>query len=418
MATAVRRQIEGTAAPAGDEAEAANERPPPPTLSHWRRYPAEVGEWFEPEDVARGWAYHRPLERLGRIRLVLGIAVMLAFIAGQAGPRLAAAVPSRSWVVELVVVVVALHAATLVYSPWFAAHRSLFYDRRWGLSTQTPKGFVVDQVKQFGVAVATSLVVLVPLYAVIRATTMWWLFGWVVVASFSVVFGVAYPVVIAPIFNRFSELDDQVLAARLQRLAERAGLKVDRVLVADASRRSRAGNAYVAGLGPTRRVVVFDTILDWPHELVEQVVAHELGHWRHAHLRRRVPVVVASQLVAFVVAWAVMQWDPLLRFAGVSSVGDPASLPVLASVLAIGLVISNVVSSWLSRADERQADLFALDLLADPDTLAQALRRLARRNRSDVAPSTWKRLVASHPPLAERMAMTAAWGERKEPDPH
>ncbi len=417
MATAVRRdQIDGTAAPSG-AADAATLQPPPSPLSHWRRYPADAAEWFEPVDVARGWAYHRPLERLGRIRLVLGMAVMLAFIIGQAGPRLAASVPSRSWVAQLVVVVVALHGATLIYSPWFAAHRSLFYDRRWGLSTQTPRGFIVDQAKQFGVSVVTSLVVLVPLYAVIRATPMWWLFGWMVVATLSVVFGVAYPVVIAPIFNRFSELDDQVLAVRLRRLAERAGLKVDRILVADASRRSRAGNAYVAGLGPTRRVVVFDTILDWPHELVEQVVAHELGHWHHAHLRRRVPVVVASQLVAFVVAWVVMQWDPLLRVAGVRSVGDPASLPVLASVLAVGLVISSVVSSWLSRADERQADLFALDLVAEPDALGEALRRLARRNRSDVAPSPWKRLVASHPPVAERMAMAAAWRARKEPDP-
>ncbi|MBW3581319.1 MAG: M48 family metallopeptidase [Actinobacteria bacterium] len=414
MATASTTQnpIEPTAA--APDAEAT--RPSPPPLSHWRRFPAETGEWFEPLDVARGRAYHAPLHRLGRIRVGLGAAVLLAFIAGHVGPRLVAATSPSSWVAELVVVVVALHATTLVYAPWFAAHRSLFYDRRWGLSTQTLVGFLVDQAKQLGVALVASLVVLVPLYAVIRSTGAWWLFGWLVTAGLTVVFGFVYPVVIAPVFNRFSQLDDEVLAARLRALAERAGLDVERVLVADASRRSRAANAYVAGLGPTRRVVLFDTLLDWPHEVIEQVVAHELGHWHHAHLRRRLPVVVISQLVAFVLAWAVLGWDPLLRFAGVSHPGEPASLPVLVTVLAVGLTVTGVASSWLTRADERQADLFALDLVGSPGSLIEALHRLARRNRADVDPSRWKRLVASHPPVAERMAMAEAWLERKEPD--
>lgn len=385
-------------------------------LSHWRRFPAEVGEWFEPADVARGRAYHRPLERLGRIRLGLGAAVLVAFIAGQAAPRLAAAVAPSSWVLELVVVVAALYGATLVYQPWFAAHRSLFYDRRWGLSTQTPRGFVADQLKALTVGLLTSLAVLVPLYAVIRSTAAWWFFGWLVVAGFTVVFGFFHPVVIAPVFNRFTPLDDEVLVERLRALADRAGLDVDQVLVADASRRSRAGNAYVAGLGPTRRIVLFDTILGWPPELIEQVVAHELGHWRHAHLRRRLPVALTSQLLAFVLAAVVVSWDPLLGAAGVDDLGDPASLPLLLAVLPIGLTLGSLASSWLSRADERQADLFALDLLAAPEALTAALACLVRRNRADVDPPRWKRLLASHPPVAERMAMTVAWSRAKEPE--
>ena len=411
MATAVTTQTTDAASAAEPGAG------PPPPISHLRRFPAEVGEWFEPLDVARGRAYHRPLERLGRIRLALGALVLLAFIAGQTAPRLVAATATTSWVVQLVVVAVALQMTSLVYAPWFAAHRSLFYDRRWGLSTQTPKGFLTDQAKQLTVNLVASLIAVVPLYAVIRSTDAWWLPGWLVLALLTVAFGFVYPVLIAPVFNRFGELHDDVLAARLRELADRAGLAVDRVLVADASRRSKVGNAYVAGLGPTRRIVVFDTILDWPHEVIEQVVAHELGHWHHAHLRRRLAVVAASQLAAVVVAWAVLSWEPLLRFAAVDSVDDPASLPLLVAVLSIGLGLSGVASSWLSRAHERQADLFALELAGSPDRLVEALGRLARRNRSDVDPSTWNRLTASHPPLAERMAMACAWRERKEPRP-
>nr|MDP9020367.1 M48 family metallopeptidase [Actinomycetota bacterium] len=382
--------------------------------SHWRRLPADAGEWFDAADIARGRAYNRPLERLGRVRLAASVAVLAAFVAGRAGPRLVGALPVH-WALQVVVVALALQATSLVYAPWFAAHRSLVHDKRWGLSTQTPRGFLRDQLIQLALGAVATVVLVVPLYAVIRTTEWWWLFGWMVVAVLTVGFGFVYPVLVAPLFNRFRPLDDEALAERLRTVARRAGLDVEEVLVADASRRSRAGNAYVAGVGRTRRVVVFDTILDWPPELVEQVVAHELGHWRHAHLRRRLPVALAAELLAFGVAWSVLRQPDVLRAAGVDGPGDPASLPLLVAVLSLGLGATSLLTSWLSRADERQADLFALHVLRRPDRLAAVLRRLARRNRADVDPSSWKRLRASHPPLAERMALARAWEETRIP---
>ncbi len=413
MASATRSPIRSC--DAGSAADPEVSGPPPSRLDHRRRVASPASDWFSAVEVARGQAYNRPLERLSRIRLALSGAVLVAFVVGQAAPRLLAALNVRSWILELVAVVVAVQLSSLVYAPWFAAHRSLFYDRRWGLSTQTAKGFVADQVKELLVTMVASLVLAVPLYAVIRTTEAWWLFGWLVVAGFTVLASFLFPVVIAPVFNRFEPLDDDRLVARVKAVARRAGLDVDRVVVADASRRSRAGNAYVAGLGPTRRVVLFDTVLDWPVELVEQVVAHELGHWRYGHLRRRLPVVIGAQLVVFATGWAVLGWDPLLSLAGVRSVGDPASLPLLVIVLSPGLVATSLLASRLHRADERQADLFALELLGRPDRLVALLRRLARRNKADVDPTWWKRVTSTHPPLAERMAMAAAWGQGQVP---
>ena len=383
--------------------------------SHWRRLPADAAEWFDAAEIAWGRRYNRPLEWLGRVRLAASVAVLSAFVAGQAGSRLLDALPVQSWAVQVVVVALALQATSLVYSPWFAAHRALVYDKRWGLSTQTPLGFLRDQLIQLALGAVATAALVVPVYAVIRATEWWWLFGWAVVAGLTVGLSFVYPVLVAPLFNRFRPLDDEALAERLRAVAGRAGLDVDEVLVADASRRSRAGNAYVAGLGRTRRVVVFDTILDWPPDLVEQVVAHELGHWRHAHLRRRLPVVLAAQLLAFGVAWGLLRQPAVLRAAGVEAAGDPASLPLLAIVLSLGLGATSLLTSWLSRADERQADLFALEVLRRPDRLTAVLRRLARRNRADVDPSWWKRLWASHPPLAERMALARAWEQARVP---
>lgn len=417
IATRSRTRVDGSADRVADHQPArtapkATARPEPARrLDHRRPALADASAWFNRVEVARGRAYNRPLERLGRIRLALGAAVLVAFVAGQAAPRLLDSLSLRSWIFELAAVVVALHLSSLVYGPWFDAHRALFYDKRWGLSTQTPRGLAGDQVKQLAVVIATSLVLVVPLYAVIRATDAWWLPGWLVVASLTVVASFVFPVVIAPVFNRFRPLRDDRLTGRLLAVAEGAGLDVDRVVVADASRRSRVGNAYVTGLGRTRRIVLFDTILDWPPALVEQVVAHELGHWKHAHLRRRLLVVVISELLVVAGAWAVLRWEPLLSLAGVETVGDPASLPLLAVVLLLALAGTGALSSSLSRADERQADLFALEALGRPDRLIELLRRLARRNKADLDPSRWKRLTSSHPPITERMAMAEAWAQ-------
>lgn len=379
------------------------------TLSHWRRFDADAADWFDRDEIERGRAYNRPLEKLRFVRFALTSVVTIAFIVGDVAPRLLDAVEVRGWVWEVIVVVLAFTAVDLLVSPWFDAYRELVWDRRWELSTQTVRGFVTDQVKGLLVGVALNVVLLVPLWAVIRATDLWWLWGWLLLTGFTLLFNLLHPVLIAPLFNTFTPLADEELAERIMAVAERTKLDVSGVLVADASRRSRAGNAYVAGLGKTRRVVVFDTILGWPHEQIEQVVAHELGHWRHKHIRRKLPIIIAIQLLLFVGTWAAMQWDWLLELGGVDSVEDPAAIPIFLTVFGAGFVLVGLATSWLSRADERQADVFALEVMRQPEIFSEMFKRLAGENKADVDPPTWKRLTASHPPVAERLAMAAAW---------
>jgi STE24 endopeptidase len=154
---------------------------------------------------------------------------------------------------------------------------------------------------------------------------------------------------------------------------------------------------------------VFDTILDWPADEIEQVVAHELGHWRHSHLRRKLPVLIGSQLVMFVVTFVVLQWSWLLHAGGVDSLEDPGALPLFLFVFPLGFVLVGAITSWLSRVDERQADLYALEVLDDPDKFSALFRRLAETNKADIDPGQLKRLMASHPPIPERLAMASAW---------
>lgn len=386
-------------------------RPPPEgsELGAWRKVPADAADWFDAEEIERGRAYNRPVRRLDRVRQVLGFVAVVALIVGQVAPRLLDALDLGAWPLELLAVLVLVELVTLATSVGFSAHRTLVHDRRWEMSTQGVGGWALDEVKGVAVNLVLFVALLVPFYAVVRATEAWWLFGWAIFSGFTVALGLLYPVVIAPLFNRFEPLGDEVLRARLLALAHRLGLDVREILVTDASKRSVAGNAYVAGLGATRRVVVFDTILDWPHDAIEQVVAHELGHWHHRHLSRKLPALLGFQLVAFLATWVVLRSDALLDLAGVGSLGDPASLPLFLAVFPLTFLLTTLAAAWLSRADERQADLYALGTLDDPAAFAELFRLIAERNKADVDPGPLKRLTASHPPVAERLAMADRW---------
>jgi STE24 endopeptidase len=387
-------------------------RPAPERISHYRRVPADAAEWFDATEVERGRAYNRPLNRLRAVRAVLSTLVLVAFITGHGAQDVIDGLGVRGWALQVLVVAATVELLSLIFGPWFSAYKSLVHDRRWNLSTQTPANWLGDELKELLLGVVITGLLLVPLYAVIRATDLWWFFGWLIFSGFTLAFGFLWPVVIAPLFNKFTPLEDERLAARIHEVAERADLDISGVQVADASKRSRATNAYVAGLGRTRRVVLFDTILEWPPELIEQVVAHELGHWKHAHLRRKVPVLVAAQLVMFVATWAITRWEPVLDWAGVDSMRDPASLPLFLLVFPASLLLTGLGTAWLSRADERQADIHALEVLGEPEGLIAVFRRLADDNKADVDPSLVRRLQAAHPPLAERMAMAQLWEQR------
>jgi STE24 endopeptidase len=378
-------------------------------LNHWRRFPADAVDYFDREEIERGRAYNRPLERLRLVRTALTTAVVLAFIAGDNGPKVIDKLDLRGWAWNVLLVATVFALVESIVSWWFDAFRELVWDKRWELSTQTVGGFVADQAKNTAVGLVLNAVLFVPLWAVIRASDLWWLWGWLLFSGFTVLFGLLYPIVIAPVFNKFTPLEGGEVRDRIMAVAAKTGLPINEVLVADASRRSNAGNAYVAGLGTTRRVVVFDTILDWPLEEIEQVVAHELGHWKHAHLRRKLPVLIGTQLLMFVVTYLVLQWDWLLHAGGVQSVRDPAALPIFLFVFPLGFVLVGAVTSYLSRVDERQADLYALEVLDDPGQLSAMFRRLAEANKADVDPPLLKRIMASHPPIPERLAMADAW---------
>jgi STE24 endopeptidase len=226
-------------------------------------------------------------------------------------------------------------------------------------------------------------------------------------------------VLIEPLSNRFTPMADGPQRQGLLRLAERDGIHVDDVLVADASRRTTAENAYVSGLGGTRRIVVYDTLLRGatPHE-VKLVVAHELGHVAAHDVR------LGTSLGALGAAAAVLagSWllEPggrrrraLLHRAGVRGLGDPGAIALALALVAVGSVVVAPASTLVSRRIEARADVHALDLTRDVEGFAQMQRRLAVTNLSDLQPTWWRSaFFATHPTSPWRIAMARAWAEQ------
>ena len=383
--------------------------------SLWRQVPNRPDDWFSADELDRARRYRKPVSRARILRLGISTVVLLVVVFADVAPRLIDALDITNWLVQLIVIVALLELISTVVSTPFDAWLELRHDRKWELSTQTERGFAADLAKGLVLGFIINVVLLLPLLAVIRSTPTWWLWGWLVMVVFTIGLGFLYPVVIAPIFNTFTRLEDEDMNDRVDRIADIAGVRISGTYVADESKRSRRDNAYVAGLGATRRVVLFDTLLEHPPEVVEQVVAHEIGHWRLKHLRKQIPVIALLLLALFAALKAFSGWDWIFEQAGVVTTGDiplvgqPTALPLLVLAAQIGFGLLGLLTAWVSRAFERQADIEALDLLEQPQTMLDMQRGLHTKNLADLEPGLVKRLQASHPPAAERMALTSAW---------
>ncbi|WP_089157275.1 M48 family metallopeptidase [Micromonospora sp. NBS 11-29] len=366
------------------------------------------------DQVARGRALHGALRPAGWSAIVVGLAVALLLGLTPLGGRLveAAGRPfGGHWVAQAVlgglVVLLLADLLTLPFSAW--RHTVLV---RYGLNTQGWGGWAVDLLKSYAVSAVLGALVLLGFYAVVRlAPRWWWAFGAAGAAVLVMVLSFVLPVLVEPVFNRFTPMEPGPLRTELTSMAARDGVPVRDVLVADASRRTRAVNAYVSGLGPTRRVVVYDTLLREaePAE-VTSVVAHELGHAKDRDVWTGTLIGALGAAAAVVALYLVGSWSPLLRLAGVDSIAQPRAFPLLIALVTVAGLLSTPVQALVSRRVEARADAHALALTDDPATFEAMQRRLAGVNLADPDPPRWEYLwSASHPSTVERMAAARAY---------
>jgi Zn-dependent protease with chaperone function len=366
----------------------------------------QPSDLFAPEEIERARAYHRPLYFALGADLVLEGVVLALIVFGPPGDWLAGAVGGSWWAQTIEWTALVAGVSTLVRLP-LSAWRGWLYERRWGFSTQTFRGWLWDRAKGLVVGVAISSLGFVLLLGAIRTWPRAWpAIGAVGAALFVLVLSLAAPLLLERLFNRFWPLPDLELAGELRELSNRAGVPVRTILVADASRRTRKHNAYVSGLGPTRRLVLFDTLLeDAPRGELRGVVAHELGHRRHRHVAAGTALAMGGAAAAVLILWGVLSWNALLSVAGASGPGDPRVVPLVLLTFFVLELVGLPFGSWVSRRWERTADRFAVELTHDGAAMEQMHRRLALANLADLdPPRLLYALLFTHPTPPERIA--------------
>ena len=288
----------------------------------------------------------------------------------------------------------------------FAIYRTFVTERHFGFNRMTPALFVADLARGAALAALIGLPLLLVVLWMMDATgERWWLWVWALWIGFNLLALFLWPTFIAPLFNRFTPLADESLRTRVDNLLSRCGFRAHGLFVMDGSRRSAHGNAYFTGFGAARRIVFFDTLLDklQPQE-VEAVLAHELGHFHHRHIWKRVAASATMSLaMLWLLGWLMTQ-DWFFAGLGVQQPGTAMALALFALVLpAFAFPLAPLMSHW-SRVHEFEADRYAARQ-TNAEDLVTALVKLYRDNAATLTPDPlFSRFFDSHPPAAIRVA--------------
>jgi STE24 endopeptidase len=296
-------------------------------------------------------------------------------------------------------------AMSLIEIP-LSLYRTFRIEARFGFNKMTLKLFLIDLAK--GALLAAVLGA--PLLALIlwlmqAAGELWWLYAWAAWSVFNLLVLAIYPTFIAPLFNRFSPMQDEALKARIERLLVRCGFRSQGLFVMDGSRRSSHGNAYFTGFGRSKRIVFFDTLLSrLEHGEIEAVLAHELGHFKYKHVTKRIGWMFAASLGLFWLLGSLMQHDWFYHALGVHTASTAMALLLFFLIMPVFTFLLQPLLGFYSRRHEFEADRYAMQN-ASAAQLKQALIKLYKDNASTLTPDPLHSVFYdSHPPAAVRIA--------------
>jgi STE24 endopeptidase len=297
----------------------------------------------------------------------------------------------------------------------FEYYKAFVVDQRFGFNKMTPGMFFSDIVKHGIVGLVLGAPILfAALWLMQSAGDYWWLYLWLVWSAFNLLMLAVYPAFIAPLFNKFSPLKDETLKTRIETLLEKCGFKSQGLFVMDGSKRSNHGNAYFTGFGASKRVVFFDTLLErLDTNEIEAVLAHELGHFKHHHVIKRIALMfLVSFLGLALLGWLKLQpW--FYNGLGVSEISDYMALLLFLLISPVFLFILRPLMASYSRKNEFEADEYAAKH-ADANFLVDALVKLYRDNASTLTPDPLhSAFYDSHPPAGIRISKLSAFtGQR------
>lgn len=288
----------------------------------------------------------------------------------------------------------------------FDIYKTFQIEQKFGFNKITPRLFIQDQIKSIvlTLAIGTPILYLIA-WIMTNLTQNWWLYVWGVVVGFNLLALLIYPTIIAPLFNKFSPLEDLELKEKIMLLLNKCGFKSQGVFVMDGSKRSSHGNAYFTGLGNSKRIVFFDTLLkQLNHDEVIAVLAHELGHFKHKHILKQMFASFGLMLLTLYVFSLLINFNDFYAALNVQTINSLTGLLLLFLVTGVITLPLAPVFSFMSRKNEYEADNFA-KLNSNKDDLISGLVNMYRDNASTLTPdSLYVKFYYSHPPANLRIA--------------
>lgn len=288
----------------------------------------------------------------------------------------------------------------------FSLYSTFVIEERYGFNKMTFKSLLSDMTKQIILSAILGGIILSALFLFMDKTgDVWWLWSSLFFISFQLILLIIYPSLIAPIFNKFSPLEDGELKNELEELSNKANFKISGIFIMDGSKRSGHSNAYFTGIGKNRRIVLYDTLIESlsTNELCS-VLAHEIGHWKKGHITKRILTTFLTVPVIFYILSLAIGYTPLYSSFGMIPGTYHGLLIILTMISGPFTILITPISNYISRKHEFEADNFAMEILGNKCELTSALISLSKENLSNLTPHpSYSAFHYSHPPVAERI---------------
>ncbi len=389
-------------------------------LSHLKKHGAEIPREFEGQIdqdlLSKTRNYTVEHTKFEFVSSVFNNIIFLAFI-------LVLLTVYNSWIISLnysfivtglIFFLLLSYADTLLSIP-FSLYSTFKIENRFGFNTMTVKLWITDTIKSLIIStILMGLLISVGLYLIQKSPALWWLWVWCFFLVFGIFIMYISPYVIEPLFHKFSPLGNEELESEIKNLLNKAGIRVSRIFKVDASRRTKHTNAYFTGIGKTKRIVLYDTLIEkMNRDEILAVLAHEAGHWKKKHVLKH---IITTEVIAFVgiyIAFHLLQSDFLIDLFVIKQSSLFVKLILLGFVGSIILFPFGPLFHLISRRHENEADKYSFDLTGKTEGMISALVKLSKDNLSNLHPHPLYALFHySHPPVLERIRRLKSWSGR------
>ncbi len=381
-------------------------------IRHLRRHGHEVPEAFageiDGETLTRMSRYTAESSKFGALEGLFDDVVTLAILLSGFLPWLSALIlhGKAHFIASGLMFFGVLFLISFLLSIPFALYQTFVIEKKYGFSTVTPALWISDLLKNFMISAILLGILLGAFLALMHyAEKTWWLWAWIIFAAFQLLMLWLYPVVIAPLFNKYEPVRDDALKEAIVAMMAKAGLKTEGVYQVDEGKRSRHTNAYFTGIGRTKRIVLFDTLLNsHSRDEILAILAHEIGHWKKRHILMQLVFMETFSLAVFYLAYRLIDWPLPYHTFGFEQPVAYAGLVLLAAIFAPFAFFLTPFGTAALRRFEREADRYSYALTGSTEPLRSALKRLAMDNLANLHPHplyAW--FYYSHPPLTERI---------------